>query len=505
MLTAITKDNRKINVFDNDIEYLKKLNKEKALFCPECGNQLILKSGTKKITHFSHVSKCNYKYSEPETEEHIKGKLIIRDWLIKKYPNARVELEYKVKETNQRTDVMLIMPDGKHYAFEFQCSTITESEWKERHELYKKANIFDFWILGSSRLNNLEHILEQSKNNLEAELKLSAFERAIESENMYSIKVSKPLLKANIKSIYYLDIKSSNIILMSNMYQHSKTKRKVVPRIVNLGDLILYDGKCGTSLMSKSQINTIKDKIENFKREKEMEETKIMDIYNNCLKTMRINEDSLPIFLRGDNIAEFTKYKDKIWKTIIFEKFIYNKLKLVPQYPSIINIDSLSILNYFMKKIPELIKKDCYEIYESNQYDIIEEKVGYKNTYYFNFSKFKSIAKFLDELKELGYLIKTNYGYILVKDKLKINKNERVEILYPKKCNHCGREYKFKEKIYKNYSLECRCGLDVNLKNPQCTCGSKMIIKTNQKDGSKFWACKNYPNCKSTISIRFVE
>jgi competence protein CoiA len=57
-----------------------------------------------------------------------------------------VEIEWKVEETNQRADVIVIHPSGERWAFEFQCSSISETIWRERH-VYKAAGVKDFWIL----------------------------------------------------------------------------------------------------------------------------------------------------------------------------------------------------------------------------------------------------------------------------------------------------------------------------------------------------------------------
>ncbi|WP_162142458.1 competence protein CoiA family protein [Aneurinibacillus terranovensis] len=48
----------------------------------------------------------------------------------------------------------MIHPSGERWAFEFQCSRISETVWLERHNLYKRANIVDFWILGGKRAKN---------------------------------------------------------------------------------------------------------------------------------------------------------------------------------------------------------------------------------------------------------------------------------------------------------------------------------------------------------------
>lgn len=151
MFVAMDQFGNKLNPIDTEEEGLRLLSKSKMLFCPECLTVVRFASGEQVTAHFKHVHSpdCTYD-SEPETEEHLKGKMLIRNWLVNRYPEVHVEFEYKIKETNQRADVMAIFPEGKRVAFEMQCSKIQGSIWKERHALYKKSGIQDFWILGQS-------------------------------------------------------------------------------------------------------------------------------------------------------------------------------------------------------------------------------------------------------------------------------------------------------------------------------------------------------------------
>jgi competence protein CoiA len=151
MFIAIDQGENTVNLIDTPEEELRLLSSSGMIFCPDCKRQVRYYSGEQRTAHFKHVHSpdCTYE-SEPETEEHIKGKILIRKWLQQLFPDIQVEFEYKIIETNQRADVMAIFPNGKKVAFEMQCSKIQGSVWKERHELYKKAGIKDFWILGQS-------------------------------------------------------------------------------------------------------------------------------------------------------------------------------------------------------------------------------------------------------------------------------------------------------------------------------------------------------------------
>jgi competence CoiA-like predicted nuclease len=141
--------NERIVALKENREELRLLTKEKQIICPECGNELILNSGEVKVTYFSHSKcKCTYPYWETESENHIKTKFAIKERLEKLYPNSKVYLEYKVEETNQRSDVMVIHPNNEKWAFEVQLSQISISQLIERSELYQRAGVYDFWLLG---------------------------------------------------------------------------------------------------------------------------------------------------------------------------------------------------------------------------------------------------------------------------------------------------------------------------------------------------------------------
>ena len=141
----------RINAIEvKDVDVVKQRCRNKELFCPECKGPIEFRAGLIKKPYFAHKDReCTYSYGEPESEQHMNGKLKLAKWLEDLYPNSHVELEWKIKETNQRSDVIIIHPNGEKWAIEFQCSPIPGVIWEERHELYKTAGIKDFWILGA--------------------------------------------------------------------------------------------------------------------------------------------------------------------------------------------------------------------------------------------------------------------------------------------------------------------------------------------------------------------
>jgi hypothetical protein len=94
---------------------------------------------------------------EPETEAHRAGKLLLAQWLRTALPEAEIRVEDWLPETNQRADVLAILPQSppRRIAFEFQCANLTAREWRRRHRLYRGSGIEDLWLLGGTRLTLL--------------------------------------------------------------------------------------------------------------------------------------------------------------------------------------------------------------------------------------------------------------------------------------------------------------------------------------------------------------
>lgn len=129
-------------------EELKKWAAKKILLCPACGKPYEYCHGKVKSPYFRHMDKeqCEDKYSEAETEEHVKGKKDLYEWIRKQDGVTDVILEGWIPATKQRPDIMFKY-NGEQCVIEYQCTPIS-SEYFERHELYKAAGIKDIWILG---------------------------------------------------------------------------------------------------------------------------------------------------------------------------------------------------------------------------------------------------------------------------------------------------------------------------------------------------------------------
>jgi hypothetical protein len=157
-LLAANAGAKRVTIGLDAAEELRQLSDARALTCPGCGAAVVLHAGTVRAHHFAHLpgTVCRLPQSEPETEEHRAGKLLLARWLRVSLPDAEVIVEAHLPATQQRADVLAIIggPDGntRRIAIEFQCANLTAREWRRRHQLYRSAEIEDLWLVGGSRL-----------------------------------------------------------------------------------------------------------------------------------------------------------------------------------------------------------------------------------------------------------------------------------------------------------------------------------------------------------------
>lgn len=152
MLTAKISNND-INCYDGKYskEELKTWANKNIIKCPVCGKSYEYCHGQINSPYFRHKDKaeCEYLYTEPETEEHIKGKIALYEWIKQQDGVTNAILEAWLPETKQRPDIMFEYGGGK-WVIEFQCSPIS-TEFLERHTLYQASGINDIWICGTEK------------------------------------------------------------------------------------------------------------------------------------------------------------------------------------------------------------------------------------------------------------------------------------------------------------------------------------------------------------------
>ena len=166
--------NESINCYDGkfDRDTLKKWSTKGILKCPVCGDQYTYNHGKIRIPYFKHLnSECSL-FGEPETDEHLKGKRDLYEWISKQEGVTNAILEGWISETKQRPDIMFNYC-GYQCVIEFQCTPIS-TEYEERHMLYQAAGIKDVWICGVRKYIQYYHTGTGNKgiNNLELDSKI---------------------------------------------------------------------------------------------------------------------------------------------------------------------------------------------------------------------------------------------------------------------------------------------------------------------------------------------
>jgi hypothetical protein len=120
------------------------------LICQYCGGLVRYRHGIIVSPHFSHHANNDCDYWEPETEEHLAGKRMLKSWLENVLPSNETIAEYFVKEIKQRADIMTLYPDGHRLCIEYQCSPVSLELLKKRMEGYEQVGISQVWVLGAS-------------------------------------------------------------------------------------------------------------------------------------------------------------------------------------------------------------------------------------------------------------------------------------------------------------------------------------------------------------------
>lgn len=142
MLIAKNEKGQLVNVLFRTKEELDRLVAQK-WWCGSCGRPLSLKNGPIKQSHFAHYKNTDCQnFSEGETEEHLKGKLVFAQWCDQF--NLPYQLEAYLPELKQRPDLLL----GSKIAIEFQCSSLSLARFVERTETYQRHGYQVIWVVG---------------------------------------------------------------------------------------------------------------------------------------------------------------------------------------------------------------------------------------------------------------------------------------------------------------------------------------------------------------------
>ena len=153
ILSAVTTNGGIIIPAQHPRTILANLKTSTTFSCIQCSEQVILKIGVVKTPHFAHTHNitCTQNFSEGESEDHLKGKLHLYDFLQKH--SLPVQLEAYLPYLHQRPD-LYIHSKTNPIAIEFQCSQIPVNAMKQRTEGYISKEINPLWILRTPKTSD---------------------------------------------------------------------------------------------------------------------------------------------------------------------------------------------------------------------------------------------------------------------------------------------------------------------------------------------------------------
>lgn len=162
MLVAYGPEEQPIVAEEVPLEQLQQWSHEQQLRCPNCRGIVHVRGGPSKRMqlHFAHMRReCAWR-TEGESVRHMRGKIVLAQWLRVQFPTATVSLEERLPGPGRIADVLVLHPDGRRQAVEFQCAPLDLEEWQMRHAAYREAGIIDTWVIGNNRLEKQEAFIE---------------------------------------------------------------------------------------------------------------------------------------------------------------------------------------------------------------------------------------------------------------------------------------------------------------------------------------------------------
>lgn len=112
--------------------------------CSTCGDEVLLRTGNGRKSHFAHAFPLACHFSKHETEAHIRCKQAIYNSLLTEPGVTELELEKRLGEV--RADIFAKIHDVP-VALEIQLSSISVDEIKRRTSAYTRKGIYVLWIV----------------------------------------------------------------------------------------------------------------------------------------------------------------------------------------------------------------------------------------------------------------------------------------------------------------------------------------------------------------------
>lgn len=111
--------------------------------CPECNEEVILKSGRVRVNHFAHANPLACKFATGESEEHRRCKMDIYQALLRQPGVSDVALEKRMGIV--RPDVSAII-NGVKVAIEVQISSLSLEAIAHRTREYGLKDVYVLWL-----------------------------------------------------------------------------------------------------------------------------------------------------------------------------------------------------------------------------------------------------------------------------------------------------------------------------------------------------------------------
>ncbi len=162
MLVAYGPDDHPVIAEETLLEQLQRWSREHGLYCPNCRGMVHVRGGPDKRMqiYFAHQrGECAWSM-EAESVRHMRGKVVLAEWVRGQFPEAVVTLEERLPGANRIADVFVRHGDGQCWAVEFQCAPLDVEEWRRRDAAYRDAGIVDIWVVGNNRLEKQEAFIE---------------------------------------------------------------------------------------------------------------------------------------------------------------------------------------------------------------------------------------------------------------------------------------------------------------------------------------------------------
>ena len=364
MLVSITKHGTWINVAMNQNQNdLRKLRKKEMFFCPECQEEVILKIGTKRISHFAHKkgSSCTESY-ERESEYHLQGKLQLYKWL--QTQGVKPVLEQYEQTISQRPDISFVY-NGCKYVVEYQCTPIPTQLFMKRTITYKKANLIPIWILGGKNINrkgfsraslsSFDYLFLRKTSS--EQWFLSSFcpvtNHLITLKQIMPISIKNALTQfsviniahAKLTDLFEPDVKQSSmlnswrteIIKWKNTAAHYGTPNNKFLQELYVNSIIpsLLPPAIGLPVTNSPYIETPPIQWQSYifidilKQKHSISLGEIIQLFNNRIRKQEISIRKLPLSQKYNYETAIKEYLDLLVRTNIVQKVNNNRFKMI--------------------------------------------------------------------------------------------------------------------------------------------------------------------------------